>query len=252
MKRKLLFGVTLFFLIFTCLFIFLKSVSAKPQVTIITDKYIFSAVDDNNFIGEGFFVTLETGNDLFIYSKPGDNPHDIENARRKFLAIAKGEGSVEFPLAKTVSLYLATKYDLGMEHRILSADTYRALAEETRKRGYHKNAEIVYFRDINFSENEIKILCKDIKEIDKLTMTTGGSVFIITINSSGGQSLSIGDSTTNPDAKSQLSDLLKEIKNLIGTDKVIVAKKVSYQDAIYTTDGVRSGWVANIADVSIE
>ncbi len=261
MKARLSSVTIIIIFVLICVFAFLKLNSLSFKVTIVTDKLIFSQVNNDNFIGEGFFVTLQNGNELFIYSTPENNPHDIENSRRKFFAIAKGNGWFKLPLIKTIRMFLlpktvrlnlASKYDLGMEHQVLSADIYRALAEEVRKKGYYKKVCIVYFKDITFSKNEVKISCKDITGIDKLTMTTGGSVFVLTVNTKDGKALNIGISTQNPNAESELLNLLEKIKNLVGTDKVIIAKNVSYQDAIYTFKGVRSGWVVNISDVSVE
>jgi len=242
MKKIILSIVIFIVLLFFALLCYAQNEIMEDKPTMVTDTYIFSLTHDENFFGEGFFCTLQSGNEIFIYSKSQDNPHDIANTRRKIHAIIKGAGSFNYSTPQTMDAYLATKYDLGAENRLLPENYYKILADETIKRGLHKNITMVYYRVLNFSENELKFTCNEITSIDGVTMTTGGSVYLFTINRKDGESLNILIDATFNNASQQLSNFMQEIQSLVGSDAIITTKDVQFQSVIYTRDGVRSGW----------
>ncbi len=224
-----------------------------PNSKPISSLHIFSSVADQNFEGEGFFLTLKDGGELFIYSKFTDNPHDIVNTARKISATIKGAGSFTYSSDKEIDLYLVSKYDLGAEHRISSPDEYKNLAIKTREEGHSKKVHIIYYKELTFSDGELKFSGKNIGKIDHdVTVTTGGSVYLITVNMKEGDPLNIIIPTSVQDGEKQLSDLAKQIETIIGTDKVLIAKSVSYTDPIYTTSGIRKGWVTFTSNIEIE
>ena len=225
----------------------------KKQITFVTDKYIFSGVDDQNFEGEGFFVTLQNGEELFVTSAFRDNPHDIENVRRKLFGAIKTKGLLTCPLPSyEVDVFLATKYDLRAENRVLTEKEYQNLATKVRERSVHKKIRPIRYQEIEVPQSGMRFSCQEMAEVDGLTMTTGGSVFLITVHFNSVEPLNIGLATNTPDGKEKLLNLSKKIEGLKGTNASITAKNVSYQHEIYTTHGIRTGWVANIADITIQ
>lgn len=228
--------------------------SAGKRVTMVTDKYIFSAVNDPQFHGEGFVVTFQNGREIFAYSSPEEDPHAIENVRRKLFSAARTKVPVSYPvrLFPRVSLYLASKYDLGAEHQLLPARAYDALAEKTRQRGLHKKLALLSHQLFNVASSGTRFSCRRITGIDGLTRTTGGSVYLITVHFAEGDPLNIGLATTTPGGTQLLTSLSMEIKRFAGTDAWLVAEDPQLQHEIFTTAGVRSGWVANVTNVSLE
>ena len=95
--------------------------SVKPEVVIsdidkinptskpVTSLYIFSSINNPGFEGEGFFLDLSDGNELFIYSNFDDYPHDIANTARKLLAIARDVGSFTYSKERVEEVYKIIK-----------------------------------------------------------------------------------------------------------------------------------------------
>ena len=111
---------------------------------------------------------------------------------------------------------------------------------------------MVYYKDLKVSEGELKFFGKDIIRVGEITMTTGGSVYLITVEMAEGEPLNIVSGTIEENGRQSLLDLGDKIREVIGTDKVVVVNTVSYQDPIYTVDGVRYGWSVFHFNVHIE
>ena len=204
----------------------------RTDVSPVSTLYLFSDVNDPNLNGEGFFVRLSNGEELFIYNNdPNDNPHNIVNTARRFLARLKGYGKFSYTAERDLELHLILKEGSN---------------ELTQK------VKAVFYKDLVFEEEEIKFYAKDIISVDGITTTTGGSVHLITVNMKNGEYLNINVPATLTDGREQLEDLKKQIEGMIGTDKVIIVDSLSYVDTIYTINGIRSGWVTFTANIKIE
>jgi len=244
------------------LWMFSLAYTADNPVTFASDTYIFSSTQSQDFFGEGFFLNLRNGKEFFIYSKPEDNPHDLANTKRKFYALIKARGSFRQPEARMVDVYLSSKYDLNVfaqshygfsaEHSSLPAKDYLILAGETRNRGLHKITPMIYYKSLSFGENEIEFSAREISNIKGVVMTTGGSVYIFTIERKDGEPLSVVIAAREENAQEKLTDFMQQVSRISGSDKMIIAKNVQYQHEIFTFDGVRAGWTAFIDNVSIK
>lgn len=220
-----------------------------------TDLYLFSGVDDRSFEGEGFFASLSTGETIFVYSRFMDDPSGIVAIQRELAATAHGQGgNITYNNGKEANAYFASKAELGIENRISNFSDYETAIPNLRSKGSIQKATFVYMKDISATPISVVILGKDITSVNDMTETTGGSVYVITINSSNGNPLSVVVATKDGDvAKNRLEEFKNMVtKEVVGTDKKIVAKNVSYQDVIYTLDGVRTGWSTFLDSVSIE
>ncbi len=221
----------------------------KNAVTSITDKYVFSEVGNDEFIGEGFFVNLTNGKEYFIYSLPDDDPHKLENLRRRFFAISKSNQSFRYKSMKRNNIYLTTKYDLSAEHRLLSRYDYEYLAKLARERkNFRNNVNMVYQQDIEGSDLSIKILGSDIIRIDQIAMTSGGSAFYRTIHRKNGEPISIVTSTSRPNAKEILDDIVEQLASLFNTNKQITFLDVTYQHGVPED----FGWIVGFDKIYVE
>ena len=220
---------------------------------VVSTLYIFSGVDDPNFRGEGFFVRLSNNDELFIYNDDfSDNPHNIANAARRFLARLKGYGKFSYTNEKEIELYISSKYNLGAENRISSKEEYEELAKTTYEMGEIKKVNAVDYNDLVFGEEERIFYAKEIKSIEEITMTTGGSVYLITVNFGNEDPLNIDMPTYVDNAENELKNLKEQLESIKGTDKKIIVDSLSYVDIIYTTSGIRHGWVTFTVNIKIE
>ena len=97
---------------------------------------------------------------------------------------------------------------------------------------------------------EIRVLVVDVTSIDMAVMTTGGSVYTISVHSKTEDPINIWiDVQSGPE---KLNIFAEEIIMAFGTGKTLIAKDVVRVEQIHTTEGVRSGWTVSIQNVSIE
>jgi hypothetical protein len=219
----------------------------------VSEKYIFSNKTDANIEGEGFFVKIDEAKEIFIASRFLDNPHDIENIRRKFLAVVRGVNHFDYISSDPMTVFMETKQSLDAENTILSENEYKALAKQVRALAHEKNISLVYYKDIRFSLTEVGFLCSAISSIDEITETTGGSVYVFAVHfSNDTQDLNLGLGTITENGTQLLMDFRASVQACAGSEKDIVASDLQFQEQIYTFAGTLSGWVANISGVTIQ
>src|SRR5262249_19730864 len=94
--------------------------------------------------------------------------------------------------------------------------------------------------------------CDQIAAIDPITETTGGSVYVFTVHFLKDlNDLNLGLGTVTPNGMQLLEDFKTQVTACKGTAGSIKASDLQYQEEIYTYDGIRSGWVANISRVNL-
>ncbi|MFH1016847.1 MAG: hypothetical protein V1798_01540 [Pseudomonadota bacterium] len=78
-------------------------------------------------------------------------------------------------------------------------------------------------------------------------------MYIFTVHFSDGlEDLNLGLGTVTPNGMGLLTDFMNQVKSCAGTEGMISASGLQFQEQIYTFAGCRSGWVANISTVHIE
>jgi hypothetical protein len=218
----------------------------------ITHTFIFRSARQPGFEGEGFFLTLAGGQELFVLSSPDDNPHDIANLKRSLQAVRKVGATVVPPPTESEEVYLATKYDLDAEHRALSPTEIHALAEEVVNRGKRRTVAWVNYRHLQVPSVTLNFSSGGIERMDPITMTTGGSVYVLTIHFKEGEALSLVVATSLPDAQEKLIEKKALLEEAARTSKWIRAENLQYHREFFTTEGTRSGWSTFVDQVSVE
>jgi len=218
----------------------------------ITHTFIFRSVLRPGFEGEGFFLTLPGGQDVFVQSAPDDNPHDIANLKRSLQAVRKAGARVDIPRTVTEEVLLATKYELNAEHRALAPDEIHALAETVARRGERRTVAWVNYRNLQVPSVTLRFSARGIVGMDPVTMTTGGSVYVLTIHFTDGDALSLVAATSRPDAQDRLNARKAALEEAARSSKMIRAEDLQYHREFFTIDGVRRGWSAFVDKVGIE
>ncbi len=218
----------------------------------ITHTFIFRSAHRPGFEGEGFFLSLPGGQEVFVLSSPEDNPHDIANLKRSLQAVRKVGATVVPPRTESEEIYLSTKYDLDSEHRVLSPMEIHALAEEVVRRGKRRAVAWVNYRRLQVPSVTQKFSCGGIERMDPITMTTGGSVYVLTIHFKDGEALSLVEATALANAQEKLIAKKALLEKAARTSKMIRAENLQYHREFFTTDGTRSGWSTFVDKVSIE
>jgi hypothetical protein len=218
----------------------------------ITHTFIFRSVLRPGFEGEGFFLALPGGQAVFVQSAPDDNPHDIANLKRSLQAVRKAGKRVDLPRTATEEVFLATKYALNAEHRALTPDEIHELAETVARRGERRTVTWVNYRNLQVPSMTLSFSARGIVELDPVTMTTGGSVYVLTIHFTDGDALSLVAAASRPDAQDRLNAKKAVLERAARTSKMIRAEDLQYHREFFTIDGVRRGWSAFVDKVSIE
>ena len=218
----------------------------------ITHTFIFRSTHQPGFEGEGFFLSLPGGRELFVLSSPDDNPHDIANLKRSLQAVRKVEATVVPPPTETEEVFLSTKYELDAEHRVLSPMEIHALAEEVVRRGKLRTVSWVNYRHLQVPSVTLSFSCGGIEGMDPITMTTGGSVYVLTIHFKDGEALSLVVATSHPNAQEKLIEKKTLLEKAAGTSKRIRAENLQYHREFFTTAGTRRGWSTFVDKVSVE
>jgi len=218
----------------------------------ITHTFIFRSAHQPGFEGEGFFLTLPGGQEVFVLSDPDDNPHDIANLKRSLQAVRKVGAIVVPPRTESEEVHLATKYDLDAENRVLSPTEIHALAEEAVKRGKRRTVSWVNYRHLQVPSVTLHFSCGGIEGMDPITMTTGGSVYVLTIHFKDGEALSLVVAASLPDAQDKLIAMKVLLEEAARTSKRIRAENLQYHREFFTTGGTRSGWSTFVDKVSVE
>ena len=218
----------------------------------ITHTFIFRSVLRAGFEGEGFFLTLPGGQAVFVQSAPEDNPHDIANLKRSLQAVRKAGARVDIPWTAAEEVFLATKYELNAEHRALAPDEIHALAEIVARRGERRAVAWVNYRNLQVPSVTLSFSARGIVGMDPVTMTTGGSVHVLTIHFSDGDALSLVAAASRPDAQERLNAKKAALEEAARTAKMIRAEDLQYHQEFFTIDGIRRGWSAFVDKVSIE
>lgn len=241
-----------------------QTIVAVPSspITYASMAHIFSQADDQNFEGEAFYVTFKDGKQVYIYSRFSDNPHDLANTQRKMQAIMRGVGSFTYPSPKNANVHIASKLSLHKyfpgsstyypEHTLLSESTYKELASLVRQDSEPKEISLVYYKDLQYSDEGMVFKGSDITGIDDISMTTGGSVYLFTVKFKSEKPLNIWTDTVRSDGRSILQNLISKINGIKGTDKEITVKSPNYQEEIYTKSGTRTGWTAPFHQVEVQ
>jgi len=218
----------------------------------ITHTFIFRSAHHPGFEGEGFFLTLSDGQEVFVLSSPGDNPHDIANLKRSLQAVRKVGVPVVPPRTESEEVYLSTKYDLDAEHRVLSPAEIHALADEVVRREKRRTVAWVNYRHLQVPSVTLNFSCGEIEGMDPITMTTGGSVYVLTIHFKDSEALSLVVATSRPDAQEKLIEKKALLEEAARTSKRIRAENLQYHREFYTTAGTRSGWSTFVDNVGVE
>lgn len=218
----------------------------------ITHTFIFRSAQRPAFEGEGFFLTLPGGQDAFVVSAPEDNPHDIANLKRSLQAVRKAGARPIVPDTRQEEIFLATKYALDAEHRALGPDEIRALANEVVRRGERRAVSWVDFRRLKLPSVTLSFPAKGIEGIDPITMTTGGSVYVLTVRFKDGEPLSLVVAASRPDAQDRLFAKKALLEDAARTSMTIRAVDVQYHVEFFTNAGIRSGWSAFADKVRVE
>ena len=156
------------------------------------------------------------------------------------------------PRTESEEVYLSTKYDLDAEHRVLSPTEIHALAEEVVKRGKRRAVDWVNHRHLQVPSVTLIFPCEGIEGMDPVTMTTGGSGYVLTLRFQDGEALNILVSTAHLDAQEKLIAKKALLEEAARTSKRIRAESLQYHREFFTTDGTRSGWSAFVDKVSVE
>jgi len=218
----------------------------------ITHTFIFRSARQPGFEGEGFFLTLPGDKEVFVLSSADDNPHDIANLKRSLQAVRKVGATVVPPRTESEEVYLSTKYDLEAEHRVLSPTEIHALADEVVRREKGRTVAWVKYRDLQVPSVTLKFSCGGIDRMDPITMTTGGSVYVLTIHFKDGEALSLVEATSLPNAQDKLNAKKTLLEEAARTSKRIRAENLQYHLEFFTTEGIRNGWSTFVDKVSIE
>ncbi|OGP77679.1 MAG: hypothetical protein A2Z40_01680 [Deltaproteobacteria bacterium RBG_19FT_COMBO_60_16] len=218
----------------------------------ITHTFIFRSAHQLTFEGEGFFLALPGGQEVFVLSSPEDNPHEIANLKRSLQAVRKVGATVVPPRTESEEVYLSTKYDLGAEHRVLSPTEIHALAEEVVRRGNRRAVAWVNHRHLQVPSVTLNFSCGGMEGMDPITMTTGGSVYVLTIHFKDGEALSLVEAASLPNAQDKLIAKKALLEEAARTSKMIRAENLQYHREFFTTEGPRSGWSTFVDKVSVE
>lgn len=228
-------------------------ISASGGSGSLTSLHIFSAVDDASVQGEGFYADFGAGQPIFVASRFSDDPHDIANVQRKFQAVLRGVNRVTCAVTEPLRVFVESKVNLGAEHRLLTEEDYLALAVRVREIGIRDSIELVYYRDLEFEFDTIPFPCAYIENVGDITMTTGGSVYLVPVSfSDGTDDLNVLVATRHSDALDVLSGVQAAIQACAGSDQRIMATGPQYQEEIFTTDGLHSGWTAFVYQMEIQ
>ncbi len=218
----------------------------------ITHTFIFRSVLRPGFEGEGFFLALPDGKDVFVQSAPDDNPHDIANLKRTLQAVRKTGANVSSPQTNSEEVFLATKYELNAEHRALDPQEIHALAQIVASRGARRTVAWVNYRNLQVPSVTLRFPARGIVGMDPVTMTTGGSVHVLTIHFRDGDALSLVAAASRPDAQDRLNAKKAGLEEAARSSKMIRAEDLQYHREFFTVDGVRRGWSASVDKVGIE
>ena len=218
----------------------------------ISHTFIFRSALQPGFEGEGFFLTLPGGQEVFVLSSPDDNPHDIANLKRSLQAVRKVGVPVVPPRTESEDVYLSTKYDLDAENKVLGPTEIRALAEVVVKRGKRRAVDWVYYRHLHVPSVTLDFSIRGIERMDPITMTTGGSVYVLTIHFKDSEALSLVAATSLPEAQEKLVATKALLEEAARTSKRIRAENLQYHREFFTTGGTRSGWSTFVDSVSVE
>jgi hypothetical protein len=218
----------------------------------ITHTFIFRSAHQPEFEGEGFFLTLPGGREIFVLSSADDNPHDIANLKRSLQAVRKVGVPVVPPRTESEEVYLSTKYDLEAEHRVLSPTEIHALADEVVRRENRRAVAWVKYRDLQVPSVTLNFPCGGIERMDPITMTTGGSVYVLTIHFKDAEALSLVVATSLPNAQEKLIAIKALLEEAARTSRRIRAENLQYHREFFTTGGTRSGWSTFADRVSVE
>ncbi|MFH1016846.1 MAG: hypothetical protein V1798_01535 [Pseudomonadota bacterium] len=117
-----------------------RSDSTDGTAGSVSEKFIFSTVKDEAVEGEGFLVDLGNGKKFVAADRFQDNPHDIENARRRFMAVLRGVNEFDYYATEPLQVFMEYKSVLGFENVLLSEAEYKALAARVRELGKRKRS----------------------------------------------------------------------------------------------------------------
>jgi hypothetical protein len=83
-------------------------------------------------------------------------------------------------------------------------------------------------------------------------MTTGGSVYVLTVHFKDGEPLSLVVAASLPDAQEKLIAMKALLEEAARTSRRIRAENLQYHLEFFTTEGTRSGWSTFVDKVSVE
>ena len=218
----------------------------------ITHTFIFRSAHRPGFEGEGFFLTLPGGREVFVLNSAEDNPHDIANLKRALQAVRKAGATVPPPRTESEEVYLSTKYDLEAEHRHLSPTEIHSLADEVVRREIRRTVAWVRDRDLQVPSVTLNFSCGGIEGMDPVTMTTGGSVYVLTIHFKDGEALSLVEAASLPGAQEKLIAKRTLLEDAARTSGRIRAENLQYHREFFTNAGTRSGWSTFVDKAVIE
>jgi len=88
--------------------------------------------------------------------------------------------------------------------------------------------------------------------MDPITMTTGGSVYVLTIHFKDAEALSLVVATSLPNAQEKLIAIKALLEEAARTSRRIRAENLQYHREFFTTGGTHSGWSTFADRVSVE
>ncbi len=210
---------------------------------------------DQNLAGEGSFVTLADGRTVLVYAAFPEWAGDRQLMVVRQIKAAKGTGAqVKIANSKTASVYIASKIKLNVEHCSTLPIGYQSkLSEFAKQGGELRTVELARYQDVTIDSSKVSFSGADIGSVSDVTMTTGGSVYLITVyGKDENPLLNVVSDTRAADGKALIEKAQAVLQNARGdATKTVVGQSPHYEDPIYTFAGVRKGYTVFTSQLTV-
>jgi hypothetical protein len=225
-----------------------------PTNLSISPLHLFS-FSDASLSGEGSFVTLADGRTVFIYSAFPEWAGDRQLMVVRQIKAAKGTGAkVILAKSKKASVFIASKLRLNVEHCTTLPIGYQSQLSDLAKQGGElQTVELVHYQDVTINASTVKFSGSDVESVSDITMTTGGSVYLITVyGKDQAPLLNVVSDARARDGKALIEKAQAVLQSAKGDGmKTIVGQSPHYEDPIYTFAGVRKGYTVFTSQLTV-